>query len=381
MFIKKILINILIQGWLIVFDVEVNSMKLFSPFNLLVFLAVSLNTVSFVSAATIPEPSGVYALIGARTKVSQTTIDNADVSGYVLRDKWALVEPNKGAYDWSYLDSEIARLASNDKKIMLSVISGSIIGSPSWLSSQGIKTFSFIKDGKTQTIPLFWDPVFLEQKKNFIRQLGARYSANKQLVSIHAHCMNANTDDWFLPATSTDIKNLLALGYTSQKAIDTCKQIIDTTMTAFPNQVVRMALSSVNTAMDPALKDSDYVQKQIVAYANTAYPGRFYAQRHNLNAKSPDPLLASATDKMGGWRVIFDNQPYSGAQMLWWVTNDTTCKMNKEVKPCDPATVLRNSINLGIHYGMRYLEIYEVDIRNSALDSVISDAASALGNP
>lgn len=335
-------------------------------------------TESEENTATIPEPTGVYSLIGARMKVSSATTDNPNVSGIVLRDKWINIEPQQGVYDWSYLDETIASLASVDKKLMLGVISGSLIGSPSWLYDLGVKKFSFISDGVTQSIPVFWDPIFLENKKNLIRELGARYSANKQIVSIHAHCMNSNTDDWFVPATTTDINNLLALGYTTEKAIDACKQIIDTTMEAFPNQTVRMAIGRINMAMDTVLKDSDYVAKELIAYANTTYPGRFYAQRHNLNAVVPDPF--DPTSKLDGWQVMFDNQPMTAAQMVWMASDVKTCRMNGNKTPCNSVTMLNNAVTLATHYGMKYLEIYQADIQNSELLGVIEDAAILLGN-
>ncbi|GAB6141097.1 hypothetical protein JCM14076_18260 [Methylosoma difficile] len=327
------------------------------------------------------KPVGVYALVAARIKTASEIINNPNVAGVVIRDKWPLIEASKGVYDWSYFDNELARLSASDKKIMLLAISGSSVGSPEWLYGLGVKSFSFAKDGKQQKIPLFWDPIFLEQKKQFIRVLGARYTNNRQIVSIHAHCLNANTDDWSVPSTSQDVSNLLSLGYSSEKVIDICKQIIDVTMTAFPNQVVRMAVGTIVRPMDTARADIDYVQKQIIAYANATYPGRFYAQRHSLNALSPDPLTAAAGDNMGGWRVLYDSRPNIAAQMLWRVSNDTSCRMNKGISPCDPKTMLASAVNIAVDYGMQYLEIYQEDIRQPELAGVVADAARRLGKP
>jgi hypothetical protein len=81
---------------------------------------------------------------------------------------------------------------------------------------------------------------------------------------------------------------------------------------------------------------------------------------------------------LGAWQIIYDNQPAVAGQMLWAVTNDSTCRMNGKVKPCDPATVLQEAVGLGAEYGMRYEEIYQKDILNTALAGVISYAADIL---
>ena len=73
-----------------------------------------------------------------------------------------------------------------------------------------------------------------------------------------------------------------------------------------------------------------------------------------------------------------DNQPDVAGQMLWYVTNDTSCRMNSGVKPCDPVTVLQEAVSLGAEYGMSYQEIYQQDILNPALVGVISYAADVL---
>ena len=46
-----------------------------------------------------------------------------------------------------------------------------------------------------------------------------------------------------MPHTPPDVANWLAVGYTSEKMLDAGKQIIDTTMAAFPSQQVTMAVA------------------------------------------------------------------------------------------------------------------------------------------
>ena len=63
--------------------------------------------------------------------------------------------------------------------------------------------------------------------------------------------------------------------------------------------------------------------------------------------------------------------------MLWNVSGDSTYRMNGGV-PGDPGTILLNAITIGTHYGTQYQEIYEVDLEDPILSSVIDIANTLL---
>ena len=46
--------------------------------------------------------------------------------------------------------------------------------------------------------------------------------------------------------------------------------------------------------------------------------------------------------------------------MLWFSYGDTTYRNNGGT-PCDPATSLRRAIDIGVSYGMKYIETYQTD--------------------
>jgi hypothetical protein len=323
-------------------------------------------------------PYGVFSLTPDGKPVDSKILTNQLVAGVSIRWLWQSVEKSEGAYDWSYLDQQIPLVENSRKKLSLTVISGGK-NTPSWVFSAGVQTFSFVDTNsysptynQTVTIPVFWDSIFLQKKKNLIAKMGQHFSNNRDIVLVNVHCANATTDDWQVPSSKTDVQNWQAIGYTSDKLINACKQLIDATMSAFPNQVVTIPVARSSNNLDP---DPDYVARNVVAYAMTAYPGRFIVQKNSLSADTPDP---SVMPVLGAWQIIYDNQPAVVGQMLWAVTNDSTCRMNGKVKPCDPATVLQEAVELGAEYGMRYEEIYQKDILNSALAGVISYAADIL---
>src|SRR5215467_4213020 len=62
--------------------------------------------------AGVPVPRGVFSLVAAGKPADQSTLDNPDVVGISIRQDWADLEPSEGNFDWSFLDSEVARVAA-----------------------------------------------------------------------------------------------------------------------------------------------------------------------------------------------------------------------------------------------------------------------------
>ena len=149
------------------------------------------------------------------------------------------------------------------------------------------------------------------------------------------------------------------------------QMIIDATMAAFPNQNVVMPIGRGAGDLDPTL---DYLSETVVDYATTTY-GRFITARYNLAATTQDP--SDSTSSLDNWQVVFDQCPNVAAQMLWKVTDDVTYRMNGGV-PGNAQTILLNAITIGAHYGTQYQEIYETDLENPALSSVIDTANTLL---
>jgi len=342
-------------------------------------VSVGIALLVFISSAYAAEvPRGVFSLTPPNKPVNSAILTNPSVVGVSIRAQWQTVEQTEGLYNWSYFDNQITRAMNAGKTVLLRIPAGGQ-NTPQWVFDAGIQTFSFMDTiryhdtyGQTLTIPVFWDPVFLAKKKSFIAAMGRHFATNSHIVLVSVACANSITDDWNVPSSKTDVKNWLAIGYTSDKLINACNELIDASMEAMPNKTIFLSINASSNHLDPA---PDYVPRNVVERAMKMYPGRFIVQKNSLSADTPDPALISA---LGNWQIIFDNQPEVAGQMLWYVTNDSTCRMNSGVKPCDPAAVLQEAVRTGGEYGMSYLEIYQPDILNPALVGVISYAADVL---
>ena len=288
----------------------------------------------------------------------RASLTNPDVVGVSIRQDWADLEPTEGNFDWSFLDSEVAKATAAGKQVLLRIDTQA--GKPAWVTAAiqqaGGLFFTFDDDGVPTTIPVFWDPTFLAKKKAMITALGAHFTNSPAVKIVAASFANAISEDWSVPHTAADVLNWFAVGYTTEKLLDAGKQIIDTTMAAFPNQYVTLAIGGnghvgATGNLDPT---ATYVAANAIATARASWPGRLIVQINSLSTFNP--AAPGADDS--AWNLLWNSQPDVAAQMLYWCYNEPTYRVNGGV-PGDPAAVLTSSVDAALSYGVNYIEIYQ----------------------
>lgn len=317
----------------------------------------------------IQVPEGVFSIANKDNQPQNEVLANPDVDGITIRQDWANLEPTEGNFDFSYLDSAVFASAAAGKKILLRV--GTQVGKPAWVTAavqraRG-KFFTFKQGGVNMSIPVFWDPTYLAKKKAMIAALGAHFNKNPAVAIAVCSFANAVSEDWNVPHTPEYVTQWLSLGYNSEVMISTGKQMVDATMAAFPNQVVTLAISG-NGGLDPTAM---YVAENVIADANRTWPGRLVVQINSLSTSIPD--APGATDS--AWNTLWNDQPNVAAQMVYQCINDPTYRVNRG-KRIDPASALSQSVNNGLEYNLKYIEIYQIDVVN--LTSVIASAHDSL---
>ena len=139
----------------------------------------------FAGSASVQVPRGVFSLVAAGKPAAQSTLDNPDVAGVSIRQDWADLEPSEGSFNWSFLDSEVAKAAAAGKDVLLRIRTQD--GKPAWVTAAvqqaGGLFFNFDDDGVPTSIPVFWDPTFLAKKKAMITALGGHFT-NSPAVKI-----------------------------------------------------------------------------------------------------------------------------------------------------------------------------------------------------
>lgn len=324
-----------------------------SPRRLLVAIATVCILVSG-QFARAEVPRGVFSLSPAGVACRDTVLNNPHVDGVGVRQDWRDLEPTEGVYKWTFLDSEVARAAAAGKMVLLRI--NTQFAKPEWVTNAvaqaGGTFFTFDKDGVPTTIPVFWDPTFLAKKKAMIAALGAHFTSNSAIKIVWTSFANANSEDWSVPHTPADIAAWQKVGYTTEKLLDAGRQVIDASMTAFPNQYVTLAVAG-NGNLDP---DVNYAARNAVLAARAAWPGRLIVQKNSLATFNP-PAPGTGTV----YQVLWDSRPDVGGQMLDACFNDSTYRNNAGVAD-DPAVILHKSVNVGAGYNMNYIEIYQLDV-------------------
>ena len=304
-------------------------------------------------------PRGVFCMLGVGGGVGPGpwVFSNPDVDGVSVREYWSNLEPVEGIYDWTYLDTVIARSAAAGKPVLLRI--GTQANKPLWVAAAvaqaGGTFFTFDDDGVQTTIPVFWDPTFLAKKTAMIAALGAHFTNNPAVKIVSVSFANATSEDWTVPYTPTDVANWLAAGYTTQKMLDAGAAIVNATMAAFPNQYVTLAVGANGATLDP---DPSYVARNAVLNARASWPGRLIVQKNSLAT-----LIPAAPGTGSPWELIWNSRSDVAGQMIWWCYGDTTYRVNGGVR-IDPSTALTNSVDKGLAYGMKYIEIYKSDVLN-----------------
>ena len=308
-------------------------------------------------------PRGVFSLAASGQVASNNALANPDVVGMSIRQDWAALEPSEGNFDWSYLDSEVARAAAAGKVVLLRIRTQS--GKPAWVTTAiqnaGGTFFTFNDEGVTVTIPVFWNPTYLAKKKAMIAALGAHFTANPTIRVVAASFANAISEDWNVPHAAEDIPNWFAAGYTTDKLLDAGKQIIDATMAAFPNQYVTLAIAGnghfpggPDLNLDPT---ATYAAATAIATARASWPGRLIVQINSVSNHNP----AAPGTSDSAWNTLWNSRPNVAGQMVASCYGDSTYRVNGGV-PGDPATTLASCLIRSVTYGLNYLEVYQKDV-------------------
>ena len=328
-------------------------------------------TPRIVSAAESPGiPRGVFSLGRVNQPADASVLTNPLVDGISIRQAWRELEKSPGAYSWSFLDSEVSRATRAGKLVLLRVLSEGP-ATPKW-ALDGVQTFRYEDRNRfhaqhSGVIAVYWDKTYLARKRAMIQAVGAHFSASPAVRVVAAICASSHSGDWAVPHSRLDIANWYAIGYSPERMIDVCKQIVDVTMESFPRQCVTLAVGR-NGRLDP---DPNYVARAVVQYARSHYPGRFIAQKNSLAAITPPP----GSSDLKHFEMLGESGPDVAGQMLWYSYGDPACRNNGGA-PGDPEATLRRAVDVGLAYRMKYIEIYEQVVLH--LPAVVRYAHDAL---
>jgi hypothetical protein len=154
------------------------------------FAAAALPAVA--SAATLP-PAGIYQVWGKDSAATKPY-----VKGGQIMLEWSQIEPSRGNFNWSSLDSELAYYNSIGKVATVQV--NSTKGKPAWVWN----VVSRCGVVQRQDAPQYWDPKYLGIQSELVNALAAHlkaspYASTVALVRASPNAIGTELTD--LPAT------------------------------------------------------------------------------------------------------------------------------------------------------------------------------------
>lgn len=311
-----------------------------------------LNLAAVAGSPPKETSSGIFDLLPGDTLrkpvndlAGRSCWDNPHVAGVVLRTDWAKVEPSENAYDWTYLDTGVARAQATNKKIAISVQAG--INSPEWIYALGAKGITIPGFG---TMPLPWDSVFQKNWASLVKQLGARYDS----VSVVAYVTMGGAgrlEELYICTSPDSVRDFNSDGGT-QPWIQAAEAIMEMYAAAFRNTPFLYAYGSPVAHPTSSVPFGD-----IAAYGLNKYPKRF-----GIKSDALHPNM-SASFWPNVYIPAFSSSTTVGYQMLKEFAGNSV-----------NGGTLKDALHFGVSRKAHFIEVYDRDCNDPNEQSTISNA-------
>lgn len=254
-------------------------------------------------------------------------LSQPSVNGLSVMVPWASAEPVEGQFEWKQIDHLLDLAGQNKKSVILRVTTCGLTDSdtPKWVFDAGAKSVSFTgANGKTTTMPVFWDTTYLAKWSNFINALGSRYDKNTNLHSVGITGGGVGGGTLVIPnienkddhaKLETSLKS--EFGMNQRQLVQHWKYVADLFPHAFPT-------CRLNFDIDPptANRAGEDSLDEISDYLIYRYGQRVYLTRQNI---------ADAKHGFDQYRVLLKFKPdtITGYRLSPTITSDSLDKLAK----------------------------------------------------
>jgi hypothetical protein len=318
-------------------------------------------------AAGLKLTRGVFIVTAHNIAIQRATYTNAAVDGIVIRTLWSNVQPAPDRFDWSFIDSQVQAASASGKKVILVVLPGAF--APQW-ALQGVQSAQFVVgygfvQGTSVTLPMPWDATYLNRWFAFVRVLGQRYDSNPAVVNVPAAGPTSISEEMSLPNDPTAVAKWKQLGYTLQKYEGAWQQTLAAYVQSFPTTQISLTFYPGLPIPDASAETATRVDVANFAFTNNGQHVAF--QENGLSARK-------ATSSLGYDLVL----QYSAKTSVGFEMGTSATEKPDQMGGTSAASALQASVDLGLKPGIKFLEIYEKDELNPALQSILAYAHSAL---
>lgn len=338
--------------------------------------------ISFNANAQFAGNSGVYYLGSAGTPIPAPAFTNPGISGIVVRFRWGDLETSPGIFNWAFIDGEIAKAVSNNKKVSLQPLAV-----PDWMGALGAEQYYYIDEntfhstyGQVVSDVLPWDTIYVNRYKILLQNLAGKYAANTTVsyVNTVGGAFSRNLPDTVITDTVLFTKEPFwtAYNYNADSLSSLVNEMTDYYMNLFPATPLWCSVDYVRFEQNASGRLPNYLASVYTSYGISHYPERFGLWREDISGCNPQPTIPAGSQ----WHIMQQNPCRTGAQMLWNV-QDGPARMNRcGILPNSKTVVLDSAVNKALNLAMRYLEIYAADITDVSLASSIQQANTKLIN-
>jgi len=335
---------------------------------------------TIISFSQFKGASGVYYLGSADTAIPTVKYSNPNISGAVCRFTWDACEPSPGTFNWAFVDGEIQKAKAANKKISLQPL-----GFPAWMKTfPNVQLYYSIDKnqfhstyGKVISSIIPWNPTYLDRVKNFIQQLALKYANDSTVSYVNAigGQISRNMPDTVLIDTTLKTKAAFwkAFPYNADSVAKKMFPVIDFYMAHFQKTPLWCSVDYVSFEFKATGRTPNYLATLYSNYGISSYSDRFGLWREDIAGCTLFP-----PQNGNQWNVLKNNPDRTGAQMIWSV-QDGPARMNTcGIVPNTKQEVMDSAVNKALNFGMRYLEIYGIDIDDSSLSQNIQNANAKL---
>jgi hypothetical protein len=141
-------------------------------------------------------------------------------AGAVILATWAQLEPARGQYDFSAIETGLASLRAYNARNKAAPLAGKlrVFGgalAPDWVKQLDGGPVTITERGRSMQLGHFWSPPYRAAWTELQQALAARYDANPLIQEVAiSSCAAASAEPFVIPLTAANLPALTTAGYT-----------------------------------------------------------------------------------------------------------------------------------------------------------------------
>lgn len=181
---------------------------------------------------------GHYMLVylGAPQSDFNIMLNEPNIKGVQVRYFWSDLEPQRGQYDFSKIESDLAYLQANGKRLVAMIMERSFTlrksPVPIYLQTNPLYNGG-VSPTKNGTIARLWEPPVMDRLIALYQALGKRFNGEAYFEAIT------------IPETAPGFRGNTPPGYTPSKWATEIKRAMTALKSAFPNTVILQSANSL----------------------------------------------------------------------------------------------------------------------------------------